>query len=79
MLNLNYVEVAYICCDKCRTTVQLPAYGKSSLIREARKLGWAVGKRCLCPQCRDTLQSNQQYGTRRGRDAVEEVPFVSDV
>ncbi len=46
-------------CDKCGTTIDykresnkwLP--GKKHLVAWARKDGWSVGKRVLCPKCRN--------------------------
>lgn len=46
-------------CDKCGNSVSygtagIPEFlpGKSSLIALARRDGWTVGKRVLCPSCR---------------------------
>jgi len=72
MLKLNYYEVARVRCDKCNNVVEFPSLGKDGLIKEVRRFGWSIGKRCLCPSCREIPQSYCQYGSRRGRFVVTE-------
>lgn len=46
------------CCDNCETAVEyrrksnewLPS--KTYIVKWARKNGWSIGKKVLCPDCR---------------------------
>lgn len=47
-------------CDKCGNSVVFSKTtdewipSKTHLVRIARKNGWSIGKRVLCPKCRNT-------------------------
>ena len=55
-------------CDKCRCAFMYmyePKGGewlptKTYLVNLARKKGWSIGKRVLCPECRKARKSDEQ-------------------
>jgi hypothetical protein len=61
MLKVSVYKV--VVCDKCGGSLRMPDYGKITLIRELRRTGWAIGRKCLCPSCRETPQT---YHTHAG-------------
>jgi hypothetical protein len=50
------VETEYQCvitCDKCGDNLIEAYWSQANTIREARKLGWSIGKKVLCPKCKE--------------------------
>ena len=61
MLNINATEVTIIRCEKCgiglefsRIRTRKSGFDKGHIVGELRRKGWAIGKKCLCPRCRET-------------------------
>ena len=45
-------------CEKCNHHFYFDGYEKKqSIIKFLRQNDWAIGKKVLCPQCRETPQS----------------------
>lgn len=54
------LEMAFYCgciCDKCRTALTYEGvFPKYFLTDRARESGWTVGKRVLCPKCKNRIR-----------------------
>jgi len=48
--NLYYY---YITCSKCNRTDSWKIKNKQVAIFGARKMGWSLGERNICPNCKD--------------------------
>jgi hypothetical protein len=43
---------AVITCDKCGDNLVEGYWRQKETIKEAREMGWSIGKKCLCPKCK---------------------------
>lgn len=53
-VNVNYS----ISCDICTETEQLFTFTKKDATEEAKRLGWKVGAKCICPSCQKESNKN---------------------
>ena len=49
-----YREYQYVAsCEKCGDIYPEAAFTKAEFVKDMRKLGWCIGKRVLCPVCKE--------------------------
>jgi hypothetical protein len=65
MLHINGKRVWEVVCERCGGVIHVHG-NKNTAVRELRGYGWAVGRKCLCPACRETPQGYHRHdGSQR--------------
>ncbi len=59
-MTLQTFRQYYLTCDRCESHYTNADIGIKSFMEEARKEGWSLGKRHLCPDCKKLNRNNKQ-------------------